>query len=281
VSLPRVAIERASGSVSEICLFLLFTISALITLSRAISSFSFAILSLNRSTFAYVARDAHGVGIGRQYPVFSIREIAVTYFEWSAQTDQKIIIPWRVIDGPETADAVANEIMNTPVRRGSRTSISGAIYFATRSGVRSVVCRTAVQGTAVGFGSKIGGDQVVGTPASANVDPGSGGTYQVTVGIERAEKTRFIGASIWLNAPQCVFVYKKRRLYRAIVSPKPHGMPRSVVRTAMIWKLNHWLESIRLSMRETSCRLAHDLRRGILGGHSLPHIKTTRCRAMR
>jgi hypothetical protein len=54
----------------------------------------------------------------------------VTYFEWSAQTDQKIIIPWRVIDGPETADAVANEIMHTPVRRGSRTSISGAIYFA-------------------------------------------------------------------------------------------------------------------------------------------------------
>jgi hypothetical protein len=35
-----------------------------------------------------------------------------------------------VIDGPETADAVANEIMNTPVRRGSRTSISGAILFA-------------------------------------------------------------------------------------------------------------------------------------------------------
>ena len=57
-------------------------------------------------------------------------KIAVTYFEWSASTDQKIIIPWRVIDGPETADAVANEIMKTPVRRGSRTSISGAIYFA-------------------------------------------------------------------------------------------------------------------------------------------------------
>ena len=56
--------------------------------------------------------------------------IAVTYFEWSASSDQKIIIPWRVIDGPETADAVANEIMKTPVRRGSRTSISSAITFA-------------------------------------------------------------------------------------------------------------------------------------------------------
>jgi hypothetical protein len=57
-------------------------------------------------------------------------KIAITYFEWAASSDQKIIIPWRVIDGPETADAVANEIMKTPIRRASRTSISGAINFA-------------------------------------------------------------------------------------------------------------------------------------------------------
>ena len=57
-------------------------------------------------------------------------KISVTYFEWAASSDQKIIIPWRLIDGPETADAVSNEIMQTPVLRASRTSISGAIYFA-------------------------------------------------------------------------------------------------------------------------------------------------------
>ena len=57
-------------------------------------------------------------------------KISVTYFEWAASGDQKMIIPWRVIDGPETADAVANEIMKTPIRRASRTSISGAINFA-------------------------------------------------------------------------------------------------------------------------------------------------------
>ncbi|MDA9444980.1 hypothetical protein XH98_39180 [Bradyrhizobium sp. CCBAU 51745] len=56
--------------------------------------------------------------------------IAVTYFEWAASSDQKIIIPWRLIDGPETADAVAAEILKTPIRRASRTSISGAIGFA-------------------------------------------------------------------------------------------------------------------------------------------------------
>jgi hypothetical protein len=57
-------------------------------------------------------------------------KVAVTYFEWSASSDQKIIIPWRVIDGPESADGVAAEIMKAPVRRGSYTSISGAINFA-------------------------------------------------------------------------------------------------------------------------------------------------------
>ena len=57
-------------------------------------------------------------------------KIAVTYFEWAASNDQKIIIPWRVIDGPESADAVSHEIMKTPIRRASRTSISGAINFA-------------------------------------------------------------------------------------------------------------------------------------------------------
>ncbi len=56
--------------------------------------------------------------------------IAVTYFEWAASTDQKIILPWRIIDGPESADAVAAEILKTPIRRASRTSISGAIQFA-------------------------------------------------------------------------------------------------------------------------------------------------------
>ena len=57
-------------------------------------------------------------------------KIAITYFEWAASSDQKIIIPWRVIDGPESADAVSAEILKAPLRRASRTSISGAINFA-------------------------------------------------------------------------------------------------------------------------------------------------------
>lgn len=56
-------------------------------------------------------------------------KVAITYFEWAAANDQKVIIPWRIVDGPETADAVAAEIMKAPLRRASRTSISGAINF--------------------------------------------------------------------------------------------------------------------------------------------------------
>src|SRR5215216_5519363 len=36
-------------------------------------------------------------------------KVAVTYFEWAGVNDQKIIVPWRLIDGPESADALANE----------------------------------------------------------------------------------------------------------------------------------------------------------------------------
>jgi hypothetical protein len=57
-------------------------------------------------------------------------KIAVIYFEWAGELDQKIIMPWRLIEGPESADAVAAEISRAPYRRASRTSIAGALRFA-------------------------------------------------------------------------------------------------------------------------------------------------------
>jgi hypothetical protein len=56
--------------------------------------------------------------------------IAVTYFEWAGPYDQKIVMPWRLIDGPDTAAAVAKEIAAAPYRRAPRTSIYGALQFA-------------------------------------------------------------------------------------------------------------------------------------------------------
>jgi hypothetical protein len=57
-------------------------------------------------------------------------KVAVTYFEWAGTYDQRIIMPWRLIEDPESADAVASEIARAPYRRASRTSISGALRFA-------------------------------------------------------------------------------------------------------------------------------------------------------
>ena len=57
-------------------------------------------------------------------------KIAITYVEWAGASDQKIIMPWRLIEGPESADAVAGEISRAPYRRASRTSIAGALMFS-------------------------------------------------------------------------------------------------------------------------------------------------------
>jgi hypothetical protein len=57
-------------------------------------------------------------------------KIAVTYVEWAGASDQKIVMPWRLIEGPESADSVASEIARAPLRRASRTSISGALLFS-------------------------------------------------------------------------------------------------------------------------------------------------------
>ena len=56
--------------------------------------------------------------------------IAMTYFEWAGSHHQQIIVPWRLIDGPESADAFAADIGRARYSRASRTSISSALLFA-------------------------------------------------------------------------------------------------------------------------------------------------------
>ena len=68
--------------------------------------------------------------------------IVITYFEWAGVTDQKIVVPWRLIDGAASAQGVADEIARAPYRRAYRTSISGALTFAVplfeKSGQRGI-----------------------------------------------------------------------------------------------------------------------------------------------
>lgn len=58
-------------------------------------------------------------------------KIAVTYVEWAGTAEQRVIVPWRVIDGRASAETFADEIAEAPYRRAYRTSISGALQFAT------------------------------------------------------------------------------------------------------------------------------------------------------
>src|SRR6476469_10872528 len=57
-------------------------------------------------------------------------KIAVTLVEWAGASDQRVVVPWRLIEGPESARAVAAEMAAAPVRRAFRTSISGALIFS-------------------------------------------------------------------------------------------------------------------------------------------------------
>jgi hypothetical protein len=57
-------------------------------------------------------------------------KVAVTLVEWAGVADQRIVVPWRLIDGASSAQAVSDEITRSPVRRAFRTSISGALMFS-------------------------------------------------------------------------------------------------------------------------------------------------------
>jgi hypothetical protein len=53
--------------------------------------------------------------------------IAVTYVEWSGTKDQRVLMPWTIIDSPERAISFANHLSYQPVRQAGMTSISGMI----------------------------------------------------------------------------------------------------------------------------------------------------------
>ena len=57
-------------------------------------------------------------------------KVAITYVEWANINERRVIVPWRLIDGPEAADAFVAEIARAPYRRASRTSVSGALEFS-------------------------------------------------------------------------------------------------------------------------------------------------------
>ena len=58
------------------------------------------------------------------------RAIAICFIEWSDTLDQKVVVDWTTVRDGEDAAAVGATIMAAPRAFASRTSISGALYFA-------------------------------------------------------------------------------------------------------------------------------------------------------
>jgi Protein of unknown function (DUF1194) len=56
--------------------------------------------------------------------------IAVLFLEWSGFGNQKVVIDWTLIDGPKTAQAFGDRLLESPRSYADRTSISGGIDAA-------------------------------------------------------------------------------------------------------------------------------------------------------
>ena len=57
-------------------------------------------------------------------------KIAVAYVEWAGTNSREIVADWHIIDSAESAAVFTRKLVDKPIRRLSRTSISGVIDFA-------------------------------------------------------------------------------------------------------------------------------------------------------
>jgi hypothetical protein len=59
-------------------------------------------------------------------------KIAVTYVEWGDQDSQEIVVPWTIVDGPESAASFARELRDRPRLAFGRNAIGSVIDFSQR-----------------------------------------------------------------------------------------------------------------------------------------------------
>jgi hypothetical protein len=82
-------------------------------------------------------REAYVAAFGDRLVLDAIRggptgRIAVTYVEWSGEDEQKIVVPWMLIDSDAAAQSFVAQLQSAPISRMRRTSISSAMQFAAR-----------------------------------------------------------------------------------------------------------------------------------------------------
>jgi hypothetical protein len=62
----------------------------------------------------------------------ALGRVAITYIEWAGSADQKVLVGWTLVDGPDAARDLADRLSEAPFRRARRTSISGGIDASVR-----------------------------------------------------------------------------------------------------------------------------------------------------
>jgi hypothetical protein len=82
-----------------------------------------------------IQRDGYAAALISKPVLDAIREgmvgrIAVAYVEWAGADEQRTIVAWQTIDGPESAAEFAGKLQAAPLRRAYRTSISGALRYS-------------------------------------------------------------------------------------------------------------------------------------------------------
>ena len=80
-------------------------------------------------------REGYAAAMGNSRVVNAIRSgrhgrIGVLFLEWSGFGSQKVVIDWMLIDGPKTAQAFGDRLLESPRSFADRTSISGGIDAA-------------------------------------------------------------------------------------------------------------------------------------------------------
>lgn len=99
----------------------------LVLLADASGSITEAEIAFQRQGYALAMTDPRVLRVIEQS---AYGKIAVTYVEWAANTAQ--VTPWMVVDGPETAAAFADALVDPPRQAVGRNAIGGALLDAKR-----------------------------------------------------------------------------------------------------------------------------------------------------
>jgi hypothetical protein len=120
------------------CAVVLITLLAPATVVRAAEAVDLLLVlaaDVSRSvdsTKFKLQREGYAAAIANGRVIDAIRSgrnqrIAVLFMEWSGAGNQKVVLDWTIIDGPKTAQAFADQLLELPRAFADRTSISGGI----------------------------------------------------------------------------------------------------------------------------------------------------------